>query len=333
MRARARHVLSWLVLALVGCTAAAIGYTVQVAALSDADSALEVSRTLLRDGFPAYVVRAEGGAGSVFRVRVGAFGDRVVAERYAAQMGERAGGQPQPALAEAIPAGILPLQPQRILSVPEGDAVALLPWGDTVALREHRGEGSPARYHVPGAEAVTAWWAAPAAGGRVAVEAMPLVSGQAAADPEEVQEAVVAQRLRLLAEQTGSPLENLQEAVRRDPEFGGPHLVVMRRVHRDGEREVLSVAMADADPRSRRPEDWWGSPPPEAEEPLWTPAEEVPEQVVGQGWSATHDGVFTRVEAGVATWRALVGVPLWGREDLLLVRVDEAYELVRFDPR
>ena len=98
-------------------------YTVQVAALSDPEAAIQVSGDLLRDGFPSYVVRAEGAAGAVYRVRVAAFGDRATADRYARALGERIGGAPRPALAEAIPAGILPLAPARVARVSEGATV------------------------------------------------------------------------------------------------------------------------------------------------------------------------------------------------------------------
>ncbi|MFO8149896.1 MAG: SPOR domain-containing protein [Trueperaceae bacterium] len=123
-------------LATVGASAQAISFTVQVIAVSDQATAVDISRSLLRDGFPAYVVRSTGGQGDVYRVRVGAFANRAAAVRYAAAMPDVAGARPVPALAEAIPGGIMPLAP-RVLwegSV-GGEDLRVLPWPDGVAVR------------------------------------------------------------------------------------------------------------------------------------------------------------------------------------------------------
>lgn len=130
-----RTVVLALATALVG-SAFAIAYTVQVVAVSDQDTAISISRELLRDGYPAYVVRSTGAQGDVFRVRVGAFANRAAAARYAGSMPPVGGSQPVPALAEAIPQGIMPLAP-RLLWQDEIGArdVRVLPWPAGVALR------------------------------------------------------------------------------------------------------------------------------------------------------------------------------------------------------
>jgi hypothetical protein len=129
--------------AAVGCVLAAglgaafaISYTVQVIAVSDQETALSISRDLLRDGYPAYVVRSTGAQGDVFRVRVGAFANRVAALRYAESMPEVAGSRPVPALAEAIPQGIMPLAP-RLLWQHAWDTqdMSVAPWPGGLALR------------------------------------------------------------------------------------------------------------------------------------------------------------------------------------------------------
>ena len=128
---------------LVACIAAAwlgaglaISYTVQVIAVSDQGSALSISRDLLRDGFPAYVVRSTGAQGDVFRVRVGAFSNRGAALRYAESMPEVAGSRPVPALAEAIPQGIMPLAPRLLWQQPWGEQdVRVSPWPGGLAVR------------------------------------------------------------------------------------------------------------------------------------------------------------------------------------------------------
>lgn len=116
--------------------AQALGYTVQVIAVSDQTNALDLSRGLLREGFPAYVVRSTGSQGDVYRVRVGAFANRAAAARYAAAMPDVAGARPVPALAEAIPGGIMPLAPRVVwFEAAAGADLRVLPWPGGVALR------------------------------------------------------------------------------------------------------------------------------------------------------------------------------------------------------
>jgi hypothetical protein len=67
-------------------SAQGISFTVQVIAVSDQANAIEISRTLVRDGYPAYVVRSTGAEGDVSEKRPG--------EREgAAQTGARRGGE------------------------------------------------------------------------------------------------------------------------------------------------------------------------------------------------------------------------------------------------
>jgi cell division septation protein DedD len=165
---RLRGVLLGLALAVVGAPALAIAFTVQVIAVSDQATALDISRALLRDGFPAYVVRSTGSQGDVYRVRVGAFANRAAAARYAAAMPAVAGARPVPALAEAIPAGIMPLAPRVLWDGPVAGAdLRIVPWPGGVALR--RQAFDPLRQAsyalVQGAEVrtVQAWRVAPLA--------------------------------------------------------------------------------------------------------------------------------------------------------------------------
>jgi len=135
-RAFAATVVACLAL-LSSAVAQGISFTVQVIAVSDQANAIDISRGLLRDGFPAYVVRSTGGQGDVYRVRVGAFANRVAAARYAAAMPSIGGARPVPALAEAIPAGIMPLAPRVLWQSPVAGAdLRVAPWpGDGLALR------------------------------------------------------------------------------------------------------------------------------------------------------------------------------------------------------
>lgn len=146
-----------------------IAFTVQAIAVSEQATALELSRGLLRDGFPAYVVRSTGGQGDVYRVRVGAFANRAAAARYAAAMPDIGGARPVPALAEAIPDGVMPWAP-RVLwqGTTDGVDVYVAPWpGGGVAVRVQPTDplGQPTYHLVQGGEvrSIAAWRVLPLA--------------------------------------------------------------------------------------------------------------------------------------------------------------------------
>ena len=147
-----------------------ISYTVQVAALSDQASAEGLRRTLSEAGYPAYLVGVPGGAGTVYRLRVGAFADRDGAQAFAAAMRGVGGTVPVPALAEGIPPDLIPLEPRVVARYRVGEVgrLEVVPWGDAAALRvQERFEGEPlvASYRVLipelAASPFTAWRAAP----------------------------------------------------------------------------------------------------------------------------------------------------------------------------
>lgn len=314
-------------------------YTVQVAALSDSDAAIDLSGVLLRSGFPSYVVRAEGAAGSVFRVRVGAFGDRPSADRYARAMGFETPLDPRPALAEAIPSGILPLAPIRWFRLETGERAEVVAWDATSrAARIEHADGVP-RYLLEDGRAFEAWWArALAGGGREEVAAVALDASSAQDEDAAVREALFRQRIRLVAERAGLDAETLErEAVRGDE--GGRWLIAWREVPAGGaEERILGVARRDADPSERDPDAWLGRLPPAPAEPLARFAADAPgpaagEALQGDGWSAIGDGPWTVLTVGSTTWRALVGSPRIAFGDVLIVRVDGGVEAVRLRSR
>ena|GEM_PF-1459423 len=246
-----------------------VPYTVQIAALSDAESAIGLSGQLLRDGFPGYVVRAEGAAGAVYRVRVAAFGDRSSADRYATTMGDQYGGAPQPALAEAIPAGILPLAPRLVARMEDGSVAELVSWGDGLALyvADPNGPGTYALLSVD--ESFTAWWAAPTEdGGRDEIVQYSLDGEGAAQDDAAVRDALFRQRLRLVAEASGLDAAEVEAgAVRGEP--GERFLIVWRTVSGQTASDIVrGVLRSDADPSAREPEAWIGAVPPEPVTPI-----------------------------------------------------------------
>ena len=170
-----RH--SWLSLltfsTVASSTAQGLAYTVQVVALSDQAAAGTLQRELLAEGYPVYLVGVPTDGGTVYRLRVGAFGDRDAALAYAEAMrrdGRGAGtGAPVPALAEDVPAGLIPLEPTLLASYPYLPSVTRLtvvPWGEAYALRfqgAFEGEPLEAEHRVleGGATPFRAWRAAP----------------------------------------------------------------------------------------------------------------------------------------------------------------------------
>ena len=55
--------------------------------------------------------------------------------------------------------------------------------------------------------------------------------------------------------------------------------------------------------------------------------------VEGDGWRARRDGTWTVLASDGATWRALVGAPRRGTDDLLVLEIEGGRELVRLAPR
>ena len=193
-----------LLLGLPLAAAQTISYTVQVAALSDQASAEGLRRTLSEAGYPAYLVSVPGGAGTVYRLRVGAFADRDGAQAFAAAMRGVGGTVPVPALAEGIPPNLIPLEPRVVARyrVSESGRLEVVPWGDAAALRvQGRLEGEPlvASYRVLTPELVAspfaAWRAAP----------LPGISSGALPDEQNAEENTV-QRV------TNLPLYTAEEA-------------------------------------------------------------------------------------------------------------------------
>jgi hypothetical protein len=314
-------------------------YTVQVAALSDSDAAIELSGVLLRGGFPSYVVRAEGAAGSVFRVRVGAFGDRISADRYARAMGFETPLDPRPALAEAIPSGILPLAPVRWFRLESGQSAEVVVWTSDARAARIEHAGGATRYLLEDGRAFDAWWArALPDGGREEVASVPLDAASTQDEEEAVRDALFRQRIRLVAERAGLDAETLErEAVRG--EVGERSMIVWRRIPAGGgEETVLGVLRREAPVGARDPDAWLGEVPPEPDAALARLDEATAgpvdgEAVSGDGWSARSDGPWTLLTVGTPTWRALVGAPRVALGDVLVVRVDGGLEALRLRPR
>ena len=235
--------------ALPAAVAQQASYTIQVVALSDRDSATDIMGDLLRQGFPAYVVRSTSSAGDVFRVRVGAFANRLAAVLYAEAMPQVAGGQPVPALAEGIPAGLTPLAARLVLAQDlTGLDARLLPVGGSLALRtQQRTPLTQAEYAILGGgavERVRAWQLSVADdGSRVVVRDMQLWPDTWQDEPGEVLEGYQSSLIALVAERLGRDPGTVR-AARYGTTAGAPRLIVVeRQVPGASDAELLGLGL------------------------------------------------------------------------------------------
>jgi hypothetical protein len=344
------------VLALLGIqTTSAISYTVQVVALSDQQAALELQRRLHQEGYPVYLVTFQTETGMVYRLRVGAFSNRAAALQFATAMQQLEGTTPAPALAEGIPAGLIPLEPELLAAYPyEPDYVTVdvLPWADTRVIRfQGLFEEAPfeAEYRVLNQELsrlpFKAWRAAPvagAAGELYRVRNFPLWP----ANWDTLEEDALADHetsvLGTLAQSLDPDVESLRGFRFFLSGSGVPHLVVAERVSlATSEAQRLNAVgnprrgYGEAGPaltwfNDREPEGFPADLPPALFDPIsllgrnprrsvLPPVETL--QLQGNGWRAAPDGRFTRLymEESSRSWRAVAGYPLWVYEDFLLV--------------
>lgn len=340
----------WIMMLVLGLASVthAISYTVQVAAVSDQGSALTLVRQLLRDQYPAYFVRTTTETGFVFRIRVGAFENRAAALEYADAMPSVAGARPIPALAEAIPAGIMPFAPRLLLTADLQGAVAeILTWRDTVAVRmQHVQPVSEATYYLlDELEPLPfrAWNAAPSDDGMILrVRNLPLWPDPAEDESEAVRTEFATQLRRLIAVQLGVESSLVDEVV-FESQAGTPALVVVEQFRLGVVDSGELVGLADPTEGLTR----YGptrfvvgadaAPEPPARIATFSAETEagavVDAPVSGGEWTAHPDGRFTRLDVAGLTWRAAVGSPVWASDGLLVTRSDRRLLFYRFEPR
>lgn len=322
----------------------AISYTVQVVAVSDQQSALRVQGMLLESDFPAYVVRATTPQGDIYRVRVGAFGNRTAAQMFAQSMPDVVGGPPLPALAEGIPLGVVPFEP-RVLARLDEEEFDVLPWREGVALRSQPLSEAQATYRVFREEAnetFMAWRAEPVDDSSVLrLRDLSLWSSSWEDESVEVREEHRLARLAALAAQFEVSSERIASLQQR-PVYGPPYLVVLEMTGPTGEGTVLGVADSLTAPSGYGPDTLAigsGTIPPIPADPLFRvdgERPEAPQSVQGDGWKASADGDFFLVgplDGSGSSWKAGVGTPLWGAGNHLLVRADGNLFLYRLVPR
>lgn len=338
-------------------TAAAISYTVQVVALSDQDAALELQRDLINEGYPVYLVSVQTEAGAVYRLRVGSFTNRAAALNFARAMGTVEGSMPAPALAEGIPEGLIPVEPELIVSYPYqpgSSTLAFVDWDGEVAIRyQQLTDAGPleAEYRVLTPELArrpfSAWWAGPdpqADGAHTVVRLRSFALWPGDFEQLSEQELVRVESERLLALSASFDMgpEKLKSYRFRLPETGLPFVVLAERLSlMTGEQPRLPALGNPANGlEATGPALTWFS---ERQDYLFAdmrgdvgyelvvaleqdpatvePAETEASGITGGGWTATQDGSYTRLrlESANRSWRAVAGTPLWAHGQFLLV--------------
>ncbi len=329
-------------------SAQSISYTVQVVALSDKDSALALQTQLNTEGFPAYVVRSTTGLGDVFRVRVGAFANRQAALVFADSMPPVAGGRPVPALAEAIPPGIVSLAP-RVLTriIPDGRDVTVLPWRSGVAVRlQQSAPLTEARYVTLEGDQVDsfdAWLAVPAADGSITrLRNLALWPDSYQQDSSEARDAFEASVLSLVADGLGLPLSDVKATVYRPQPDAAPRLVVLERVTvgQSGNEtsRLLALGVPELGMTQQGPVQYLGLEkgelpvaPKGAALALQAPSAAP---LTGDGWTAKADGTFITLTASDGrAWREAVGTPLWTDGHVLATSYRGSFLFYDFLPR
>jgi hypothetical protein len=337
--------------AAAAALAQSVAYTVQVVALSDVDAAQVVQVDLLRDGYPAYIVRSTSSQGDVWRVRVGAFANRAAALLYASGMPQVGGAQPVPALAESIPFGIMPLAPLVLFDEPlNGRSVTVGTLGDQLILRLQADVGpdtdaaadepastlpafQPAEYVIVVGSAIerrSAWRFGEVDGAHLWVRETLLWPVTWRDESDEVREGFRSSLLRLLAERLGVEVAEVEAASYQPVAGEAPRLIVVEveaPEQPDGVR-LLGLGLPAGGFDADGPLEYLGITrdelPPlvgdvSIDELLATPAE----QVEGEGFTATSDGTYIRLNASGSSWRAGLGRPLWSDGRRLLAVVED----------
>lgn len=331
-----------------GVHAAAQGafYTVQVVALSDRDSALTLVSDLLKEGFPAYVVRSASQEGDLFRIRVGSFADRGAAVEYIEQMPEIAGGRAVPALAEGIPAGLVPAHTELKLQIPLAERpVLVLADTERLLLRSELPDNAEPDHHqffgfdANGNFRVEAYRVVPGDGTDwYILRDLPLWPETLVDDSEEIRETFRESLLSLLEERLGVTRTQLENAT-----ISHEHTNVVRVVERyhgaSKLAEVVALVWFEGEERVfSNPEVGERFSQPEL------PVKEVTALVPANGtvqnseWFAAPEDAFVRLSVnneGVPgkSWRAATGTPLVFVFSGLLSLGDQALYYYEFPPR
>lgn len=313
-----------------------LSYTVQVVAVSDQEQAFTMLRELAVQGFPAYTTRAATAQGDVLRVRVGGFANRAAALLYARTMTELPllTGEPLPALAENIPAGIMTVVPRLLLQEPV-QQLELLAWGDAVAVRSDSdlytlfGGNTTVQFRADGA------WREPD-GLVLRLRELVLTGNGWENEPATLRDTFVTSRLDSMAATLGLDMNLMRAAVRETSE-GHKAVTVLERFNPFLNLEIgqLLAVCTPVDCESGRLEGVMTELP---EETVLLDTLTLPEPltvVQGNGWTITSDGpwMLQNTPGSERSWRAAVGTPVWSDGERVLALHQDQLLLYEFITR
>lgn len=303
-------------------TAQGAFYTVQVVALTDRDSALSLVSDLLKEGFPAYVVNSKSQEGDLFRIRVGSFADRAASVAYIEVMPEIAGGRAVPALAEGIPAGLVPAHTALKMHVPVASQPELvIDTDEQLLLRTRAREEAGEQYEyyafdTRGQFQVEAYRVVPGSNNDwFVLRDMALWPEHLVDDSPEIQETFRESLLALLEDRLAVSREQLEAAAFYVGDF--EMVRVVERYHPSSQlAEVVALVWLEDEARvfsDAEIGEYFAQPARSAE----AVTELVPSEpeIMNEEWFAAPEGDFVRLsvnEDGVPgkSWRAATGTPL-----------------------
>lgn len=309
----------------------AISYTVQIIAVSTEASASKLQAELADQGYTAYLVQVPTAEGPVFRIRVGSFANREAAALFAEAMTGVLDSSPTPALAEGIPASLVPLEAELVDSFSSATtAIQVLPWQGEVAFRTQVKDASEqALYRVVDIVDFEAWQAAPQSDGSIIrVYSHDLWPEAWTIQTQGERELSRRNTLQTLADELGFTTEQL-EAFEFKRANGPPYLVLVEQFSvRNEETKLFKVLGQPAsEPDRLGPELVWFDDNEVTFKDIKALFEAGLEDASTsatlksrEGWEARADGGFLEIENNdpKKTWRAAVGKPLWVRENWLL---------------
>ena len=315
------------------------GYSIQIAALSNAESALSLRQELQAMGYPAFLTRTETATGVLYRLRVGAYAEHATAERMARTLQGFAGTTPRAAPLESLPTGVLRVIPQQLHSFryyPDFENVELLPLGGQVqALRvQGRFEDSylePRYFLIDAAhpKSIPAW--------RLRIlddGSMIRVFSEVLASPENPAENGSA--LARLAQDLALSVEQVSAYLFYAPGTGQPYVVRAERLFPTGERDLYPAL---GDPRTLSAAGpalvWFIEPEGQSDVPDSLPqAYRLSERqplALSQGLASDGEYIYANNASG-QPYRLVPGTLLWYQDPYLMVADEGIWRLYYLIP-
>lgn len=317
----------------------AISYTVQVIALSSETNVRLLEDRLKELGFPAYIITVPTNQGQIFRLRVGSFANREAAQKYAQAMQGVLDSLPVPQLAEGIPIDLVPLEAKILASYPSSDTIIRINTEqEKLVIRiQTLGLFNEANYII-GDLNFSAYRAVLTDDNKITrVFSRRLWPKVYPLDSNTERDAFYQNTLTELATKLGISMEDIKK-YQFTNQKSEPFLVLVEQM--DLQNNSLILLRALGKPGSRindfGPELEWFDPASKLE--IIEPKPEI--EIAGQAklstkplqteiWIASSQNNFTEIQIidTKQKWLSVAGSPIWAKEDLLLTKFNNTFEL------